>query len=98
MRKILAAGLVVASLAAATSAQAVPMIGIQIYVDGVLDASQALTAGGIATLTDVGNTFFNAISITATGAPATPDPNFGTITISASSNFLSGSHTLTLVT
>ena len=97
MRKSLAAGLIIASMAAATSAQAVPMIGIQIYVDGVLDASTALTAGGSASLTDISNALFNTISVTAVGAPASPDPNFGTITISASSNFTTGSHTLTLV-
>jgi hypothetical protein len=98
MHKSLAIGLLIGSLTAATSAHAVPQIGIQIYVDGVLDASEALTAGGIATLTDTSNSFFNAISLTATGAPATPDPNFGTITINASSSFSTGFHTLTLVT
>src|SRR3978361_1303002 len=97
MSKSLVTGLIMASLAAATSAHAAPQIGIQIYVDGILDASQALTTGGIGTLTDTGNSFFNAISVTAVGAPASPDPNFGTITISASSNFTTGSHTLTLV-
>src|ERR1700712_542962 len=93
---LLTASVVAASLAAAPSAQAVPMIGIQIFLDGALHPPTALVAGGPASLND-SSPFFNTISITSVGAPASPDPNFGTITISAAASFATGSHTLTLV-
>jgi hypothetical protein len=98
VRKLLTAGLIAASLTAASSAYAVPMIGIEILVDGSIVNSQALTPGGGSFTLSFSNSLFNSISVTSTGAPTTPDPNFGTISINASSMAFSGSHTLTLIT
>jgi hypothetical protein len=97
MNKLLAAGLVVGSLVGATSAHALPQIGIEIYVDGTLDDASGLQTGGSVALNDLTNSLFSSISVSSLGVPATPDPNFGTISINARSSFLSGSHTLTLI-
>ncbi len=73
-------------------ANAVPQIGIQIYVDSVLVGSAPLVTGGFANLNLIGAPagIFNSISVTSTGVPASPDPNFGTISINASSAFVVG--------
>jgi hypothetical protein len=98
VRTLIAAGFVAASLAVATSAYATPAIGIEIFIDGTLVNSMPVTSGGGSFTLSFSNALFNSISVTATGAPTTPDPNFGTISISASSAFTSGTHTLSLVT
>jgi hypothetical protein len=97
MRKIVI-GLAAASLLATTSAYAVPQIGIEIFIDGLLVNSMPLTAGGGSFTLSFVNALFPTISVTATGAPTTPDPNFGTISINATSAFTSGTHTLSLET
>jgi hypothetical protein len=98
VRKTLATGLVAASLMLATSAYATPQIGIEIFIDGGLVNTMPLTAGGGSFTLGFANALFPSISVTATGAPTTPDPNFGTISINATAVFTSGTHTLTLET
>lgn len=97
MRKILM-GLAVASLLTTTSAYSAPQIGIEIIIDGINVATQALTPGGGAfTLSYSANPYITSVSVTSTGAPTTPDPNFGTISINATSAFTGGTHTLELL-
>ena len=73
------------------------MIGIQILEDNVVVATFPLTAGGGSFTKTYSDALFNSVSVTATGVPTTPDPNFGTISINASAAFTSGTHTLTLL-
>jgi hypothetical protein len=95
MRKLLAASLVAAPLAWATSAHATPTIAFEVYDNGTLIGSLAATSGGTAALTLTNpDANFSSVSITSNGIPVVPTPDFSTVTIDASSTGITGTHVL----
>ncbi len=98
MRKLLPAGLVIASLAYSASAYAAPEISIEIFDNGTLIGSTGPIAGGGPVTVSTSDVNFASIMVTSTGAPLVPDPNLGTIGINAtSSNTFSGINVLTIM-
>ena len=97
MRKLLALGFMAAIGMATTSAYAVPQIGMKILVDGTEVSSQPLTAGGGGFTLSYDSSIFSSITVSASGAPTVPDPNFSTVSMNATSSFSGGTHTLSLI-
>jgi hypothetical protein len=71
-------------------------IGAIVQDDGVTIGTIPLTPGGVAVgVFSDGN--FSNVTVTATGNPLTPFPDFGTVSTDISTNFLDGPHTLTIL-
>ncbi len=95
---LLAASLLAAPLVFAASAHAAPSLGLTVTDNGVTVAgTTTMTAPG--TLVFTGNdAFFSLFSVSVTGFPALPSPDFGTITaqLSTATGF-TGSHTIDIL-
>ena len=99
MRKIFPAAVVLASLAYASSAYAVPELAIEVFDGATLIGSSGLVAGGGPVTVSTSDANFQSITITSTGAPLVPDPTFGTIgiNVTSASTFAGPSQTLTVL-
>lgn len=85
MRKLLAASLVAAPLAWATSAHATPTIAFEVFDGATRIGVLPPTGGGTATLTLLSpDANFSSITVASNGLPIVPTPDFSTITIDAS--------------
>jgi hypothetical protein len=96
-RLLLATTLVAVGIAAAGTAHAtVEEIGITVTDNSVpVGAGIPLTPGGGPIVYSTSDANFSAITVTSTGAPITPDPAFGTVTLNVESSG-AGAHTLVI--
>jgi hypothetical protein len=90
----LGTALLAGSIAFAGAARAAPMLEIEIFDDGT-PVGGVVGPSGSGILTDnTSDANFSTINVTATGAPITPDPAFGTVNLNVHS---SGTGTNTLL-